>query len=228
MQLFPWSQTSIFQNCDFSQFMLFKLSCPWYFVVGDQANEYKWQDVLPFLRPDVMENVFNLLPVSIWWKWMWSRSVLSDSLRPMDCSLSGSSIHGIFQAKVLEWIAISFSRGSSWPRNRTQVSPIAGRRFTIWAARGAQAYGDLFIWDLFWDLIKGKKKKNVTMRWQYCSISFIGQSLDRIAWEGKFLRAGDCPETGGLVHHPEEERAKDSLARGYLERGLMCLGDVTH
>ena len=45
--------------------MLFKLSCPWYFVVGDQANEYKWQDVLPFLSPDVMENVFNLLPVSI-------------------------------------------------------------------------------------------------------------------------------------------------------------------
>ena len=40
----------------------------------------------------------------------------------MDCSLSVSSVHGIFQARVLEWIAISFSRGSSWPRNRTQVS----------------------------------------------------------------------------------------------------------
>ena len=57
----------------------------------------------------------------------------------MDCSLSGSSIHGIFQAKVLEWIAISFSRGSSQPRNRTQVSHIAGRRFSIWATREAQA-----------------------------------------------------------------------------------------
>ena len=41
---------------------------------------------------------------------------------PMDCSLSGSSIHGIFQARVLEWVAISFSRGSSWPRYQTQVS----------------------------------------------------------------------------------------------------------
>ena len=50
---------------------------------------------------------------------------------PMDCSLSGSSIHGIFQARVLEWIAISFSRGSSRPRNRTWVSRIAGRRFTV-------------------------------------------------------------------------------------------------
>ena len=55
----------------------------------------------------------------------------------MDCSLSGSSTHGIFQARVLEWIAISFSRGSSWPRNRTRVSRIAGRRFTAWATREA-------------------------------------------------------------------------------------------
>ena len=42
----------------------------------------------------------------------------------MDCSLSGSSIHGIFQARVLEWITISFSRGSSRPRNRTWVSAL--------------------------------------------------------------------------------------------------------
>ena len=53
----------------------------------------------------------------------------------MNCSLPGSSVHGIFQAIVLEWIAISFSRGSSWPRDRTQVSHIGGRRFTVWATR---------------------------------------------------------------------------------------------
>ena len=47
----------------------------------------------------------------------------------MDCSLPGSFIHGIFQARVLEWVAISFSRGSFQPRNRTQVSCIAGRHF---------------------------------------------------------------------------------------------------
>ena len=52
---------------------------------------------------------------------------------PMDCSLPGSSIHGIFQATVLEWVAISFSRGSSQPRDQTQVFCIAGRHFTIWA-----------------------------------------------------------------------------------------------
>ena len=52
---------------------------------------------------------------------------------PMDCSLPGSSIHGIFQARVLEWVAMSFSRGSSQPRDWIWVSRIAGRCFTVWA-----------------------------------------------------------------------------------------------
>ena len=52
----------------------------------------------------------------------------------MDCSLPGSS-HGIFQAKVLEWVAISFSRVSSPPRDRTRVSLIVGRCFSISATR---------------------------------------------------------------------------------------------
>ena len=46
---------------------------------------------------------------------------------PMDCSLPGSSLHGIFQARILEWVALSFSGGSSLPRDQTQVSCIAGR-----------------------------------------------------------------------------------------------------
>ena len=49
----------------------------------------------------------------------------------VDCSLPGSSIHGILQARILEWVAISFSRGSSRPRDQTQVSLIAGRCFTL-------------------------------------------------------------------------------------------------
>ena len=57
-------------------------------------------------------------------------SVVSDSYDPMDCSLSGSSVHGIFQARILDWIAISFSRAASWPRDWTQVSWTAGRFFT--------------------------------------------------------------------------------------------------
>ena len=52
---------------------------------------------------------------------------------PVDCSLPGFSVHGIFQAIVMEWIAISFFRGSSWPRDRTRVSHIVDRRLTVWA-----------------------------------------------------------------------------------------------
>ena len=48
---------------------------------------------------------------------------------PMDCSLPGSPVRGILQARTLEWVAISFSRGSSQPRDWTQVSSIAGRSF---------------------------------------------------------------------------------------------------
>ena len=55
----------------------------------------------------------------------------------MDCSLSGSSAHGILQARILEWVAISFSRGSSQPRDRTWISCTTGRLFTIWATREA-------------------------------------------------------------------------------------------
>ena len=52
---------------------------------------------------------------------------------PMDCSLPGSSVYGILRARILEWVAIPFSRGSSWPRDRTWVSYIAGGFFIIWA-----------------------------------------------------------------------------------------------
>ena len=52
-----------------------------------------------------------------------------------DCSPPGSSVHGIFQTRMLEWISIPFSKGSSQPRNQTWVSCIADRLFTDWATR---------------------------------------------------------------------------------------------
>ena len=63
---------------------------------------------------------------------------------PLDCSPSGSSVHGIFQAGILEWVAISFSKGSPQPRDQTQVSCVsctAGRFFTCWAIREAPSIG---------------------------------------------------------------------------------------
>ena len=53
----------------------------------------------------------------------------------MDCI-----VHGILQARILEWVAFPFSRESSQPRDQTQVSRIAGRFFTSWAIREAQEY----------------------------------------------------------------------------------------
>ena len=61
---------------------------------------------------------------------------------PVDCSLSGSSLLGILQARMLEWVAIPFSKGSSQPKDRTQASHIISRFFTIWATRKVQLPAD--------------------------------------------------------------------------------------
>ena len=79
-------------------------------------------------------------PICGWLPWLtdWLTEVAQSCTTlcdPMDCSLPGSSVPGILQAIVLEWIAISFSRGSSQPRAWTRVSRIVDRRFTVWATR---------------------------------------------------------------------------------------------
>ena len=74
-----------------------------------------------------------------------SHSVVSDSLH-MDCSPPGPSVHGILQARTLEWVAVSFSERSSRPRDRTWVSCIAGRFFTIWATREAPVVYIVYIY----------------------------------------------------------------------------------
>ena len=58
----------------------------------------------------------------------------------MNCTLPCSSVHGTLQARILEWVAIPFSRGSSQPKNQTQVSCIVGRFFTIWVTRGEHGH----------------------------------------------------------------------------------------
>ena len=85
-----------------------------------------------YLMNVVWKLIFFLLLMKVWSKVAQSCPTLCD---PMDCSLPGSSVHRILQAKILEWVAIFFSRGFSWPRDQTQVSCIAGRCFTLWANR---------------------------------------------------------------------------------------------
>ena len=64
-----------------------------------------------------------------------SRLVMSNSCDPMDYNPQDSSVHGILQARILEWVIISFSRESSQPRDQTWVAHISGGFFTIWATR---------------------------------------------------------------------------------------------
>ena len=83
--------------------------------------------------------LYHLAPYHHQW---FSHQVVFDSCDSMDSSLPGSTVCGILQARILEWVAISFSRGSSWPRDQTQVSCIAGRLFIDWDTRKYKALSD--------------------------------------------------------------------------------------
>ena len=76
---------------------------------------------------------------------------------PTDFSLPGSSTHGIFQARILAWVAIPFSRGTSQPRDQTWLCRIVGRRFTVWATREAPME--------YYSAIKKNAFESVLMRW---------------------------------------------------------------
>ena len=69
----------------------------------------------------------------------------------MDCSPPSSSVHGILQAKILEWVAMPSSSGSSWLRDQTQVAWITGGFFTIWAIE--EAFVTYFIYSNLYLLI---------------------------------------------------------------------------
>ena len=102
--------------------------------------------ILPSKTPHL--NPRGLLLLSLKWNSVkppsrgFGRSVLVTQLcltlcDPMEHSSLGSSVYGILQARILEWVAIPFSRKSSWPRDWTWVSCIAGRFFTVWATKEA-------------------------------------------------------------------------------------------
>ena len=111
---------------------------------------------------------------------------------PMDSSLPGFSVHGILQARILEWVAIPFSRGSSWPRDRTLVSCIGRRVLYHWATiqstimnKSGRVSNTQFRWDYF-----GSSEKD---SWQsglfwFC---FLEQHVDKKyksgCWNSRFV-----------------------------------------
>ena len=103
---------------------------------------------------------------------------------PMNCSPPGSSDNGILQARVLEWVAISFSRGSSWPRAWTQVSCIAGRFLTVWIFKG-----------LCW-ASKVLKNDELGALYSFAHLSFSSHGWKwTVSWPQSHLRAWYLPYT---------------------------------
>ena len=114
---------------------------------------------------------------------------------PMDCSPPGSSVHGILQARILDWIAISFSRGSSPPRDWTWVSCTASRLFTSWATRETHASTEdtassltqahrllllLFLW--LSSLKKTKQKQTFSLYFSSTVVTFISIKENPCIW----------------------------------------------
>ena len=104
---------------------------------------------------------------------------------PMDCSLPGSSVHGILQAGRLEWVAIPFSRGSSWHRSQTQVSRIAGRLLTVLSHQGSPHVEVSFLYAHFLESFYHKGIFNFVkcffcIYWDYCHMVFILQFVNMV------------------------------------------------
>ena len=98
-----------------------------------------WMDLEIVILSEISQRKTNIIWHHLYVESKESESEVAQSCLtlcdPVDCSLPGSSIHGIHQGRILEWVAISFSRGSSRPRYQTCVSCTAGRHFTLWATR---------------------------------------------------------------------------------------------
>ena len=121
------------------------------------------------LFPRILDQFHYLLKVKV----LVAQSCLT-LCDPIDCSPPGSSVHGTLQTRIPEWVSISFSRGLSWPRDRTWVSCIAGRFFTVWDTREVPHY------------LLGEWKPTV-LRWQHvCLILLMLLTLTSWRTSGKW------------------------------------------
>ena len=119
--------------------LVLRIQVPWLTFLCVTFYFGRLNHVLPLEeRFEVLACKNSHLPI---WDWKKSESVSPQSCPalcdPMDCSPPGCSVHGLLQARILEWVAISFSRGSSQLRDQTQVSCLAGRFFNHLSHQGS-------------------------------------------------------------------------------------------
>ena len=155
---------------------------------------------------------------------------------PMACSPPGSSVHGIFQARILEWVAISFSRGSSQPRDQTQVSCITGRCFNLWATR--EALGHMVVLFLVfkessilssivtvsicsYHISHGKAHFSPSIPYENCCGCFLSLSHDQLFWDPM-----DYSLPGSSIHGASQATTLDWVAISFC-RGSSWPGDQT-
>ena len=153
--LTPWFWPSSFPNCKIINVCCIKAARLWCFVTGALRTNTPPLQNPPRHRPLLVTSFILKVKVLV----SQSCPTLGD---PMDCSPPGSSVHGILQARMLEWVAISSSRGSSLPRTLTQFSCIAGKFFTVWATREASFVlnNGLFPRMQRWKIVAGLLKKS--------------------------------------------------------------------
>ena len=111
-------------------FLKFPDGCSW-------CASYNYKTTQGLVQPQYWFQFWKLL----WDSQVWVCVLATQSCDPTDCSPPDSSVRGILQARILEWVAIPFSRGSSQPRDQAQVFCIADRFFTVWATREAPQIG---------------------------------------------------------------------------------------
>ena len=129
---------------------------------------------------------------------------------PIDCSLQSSSVHGIFQARVLERVAISSSRGSSPPRDQSRVSCIAGRRFTVWATREPRG------WEMNWRMLYAFWERLTVAFWERSAPFSRGHALSSLcaAWEVALCTADGAGRVVG--EFPQRVANQMSMLRMFL------------